>query len=128
MLQQDNSTMAMECSPVTSSDTEYINARNMLELTSNKQRQLRRQRTQRLLPQLLLKRTHIHVCQVLNSDCSIEKPLPLANVDTNSNKRKFSSDDHQVPIDAKKSKSLMDPDILKFLQELHAVKIPARYT
>ena len=126
MSQQDG-IVAMESS-VTITDMDYFDARNLLEVTSNKQKQFRRQRTQRLLPQLLLKRTHEHVCQLLTSDCSIGKPLPLATVDTN--KRKLSTlDDHQVPTDStKKSKSsLMDPEILQFLRELNAVKIPARY-
>ena len=107
----------------TISDIDYSQAPNILELTSNKQKQLRRQRIQRLLPQLLLKRTHVHVCQLLNSHCSIEKPLPLATVDTN--KRKLNSDDQQVPTNNKKP--LMDKDILQFLRELNAVKIPPRY-
>lgn len=110
-------------SPPTILDADYSQARNILDLTSNKQKQLRRQRTQRLLPQLLLKRTHVHVCQLLDSHCSIEKPLPLATVDTN--KRK--SDDQQVPTNSKKPKLVMDKDILQFLRELNAVKIPPRY-
>lgn len=112
-------------SPVTNSDMDYFQAQTILDLTNNKQKQLRRQRTQRLLPQLLLKRTHVHVCQLLNCHCSIEKPLPLATVDIN--KRKLNSDDHQVPTNNKKSKGLMETNILEFLRELNAVKIPIRY-
>ncbi|CAF1269952.1 unnamed protein product [Adineta steineri] len=107
------------------SDIDYSEARNILDLTTIKQKQLRRQRSQSLYTQLLLKRTYTHVCQLLDSDCTVKKSLPLAIIDTN--KRKLSSDDHQVPTMNKKSKTCADNDILQFLQELNAVKILPRY-
>jgi hypothetical protein len=107
------------------SDIDYSEARNVLDLTTLKQKQLRRQRAQSLHTQLLLKRTYTHVCQLLDSDCSIKKSLPLSTIDTN--KRKFSSNDHEVPSMNKKSKHFMDNDILQFLRELNAVKVIPRY-
>jgi hypothetical protein len=108
------------------SDIDYSEARNILDLTTIKQKQLRRQRTQPLCTQLLLKRTYVHVCQLLDSDCSIKiKPLPLSTVDTN--KRKLSSDDHELSTVNKKSKCLMNNDVLQFLLELNSVKVIPRY-
>jgi len=104
------------------SDIDYSEARNILDLTTIKQKQLRRQRSQPLSTQLLLKRTYAHVCQLLDSDCSIKtKPLPLSTVDTN--KRKLSSNDHEIPTINKKSKCLMNNDVLHFLRELNSVKV-----
>ncbi len=132
------------------SGIDYSEAWNVLELTTSKQKQLRReqrQRPQELRTQLLLKRTYNLVCELLNSDCcpssssssrgeiptsSSCSSLPLSTVDTN--KRKSSpSDDNDRPL--KKSKSLMDKcfditndnDILQFLLELNAVKVAPRY-
>ncbi len=107
------------------SDIDYSEARNILDLTTTKQKLLRRQHRQPLHTQLLLKRTYTHVCQLLDTDCSIEKPLPLSTVDTN--KRKFSSNDHEVLLITKKSKGAVNYDILQFLRELTAVKIIPRY-
>jgi hypothetical protein len=108
------------------SDIDYSEARNILDLTAIKQKQLRRQRSQPLFTQVLLKRTYAHVCQLLNSECLIKKPLPLSTIDTN--KRKLSStDNHEVPSSNKKNKNLMNNDILQFLHELNAVKILPRY-
>jgi hypothetical protein len=107
------------------SNIDYSEARNILDLTTIKQKQLRRQRRQPLHTQLLLQRTYTHVCQLLDSDCSIENSLPLSTVDTN--KRKFSSDDHEVPSITKKSKGVVHYDILRFLCELKAVKVIPRY-
>ncbi len=107
------------------SDIDYFEARNVLDLTTLKQKQFRRQRAQSLHTQLLLKRTYTHVCQLLDSDCSIKKSLPLSTIDTN--KRKFSSNDHEIPSMNKKSKNFMDNDILQFLRELNAVKVLPRY-
>lgn len=102
--------------------------RTILDLTAVKQKQLRRQRTPILLSQLLLKRTYAHVCQLLDSECSLGKSLPLATVDTNKRKLFSSSDDDaQVPSNNKKNKGLMDKDILQFLRELNAVKVTPRY-
>jgi hypothetical protein len=107
------------------SDIDYSEARNILDITTTKQKQLRRQRSQRLYPQLLLKRTYTHVCDILDSDCLVKKPVPLSTIDTI--KRKLSSDDHEVPSQNKKSKNLMDKDILQFLRELNSVKVLPRY-
>ncbi len=107
------------------SDIDYSEARNILDLTCTKQKQLRRQRSPKLITQLLLKRTYTHACQLLDSECAMKKPLPLSPIDTN--KRKLSSADHEVPSANKKCKGLMDQDILQFLQELNAVKVPPRY-
>jgi hypothetical protein len=108
------------------SDMDYSEARHILDLTTTKQKQLRRQRSQPLSTQLLLKRTYTHVCQLLDSECLIKKPLPLSTVDTN--KRKLSSDNHEVLSSLnKKCKSLMNNDILQFLHELNAVKVLPRY-
>jgi len=109
------------------SDIDYSEARHILDLTALKQKQLRRQRSQPLSTQLLLKRTYTHVCQLLDSDCSIKtKPLPLSTVDTN--KRKLSSDDHEIPVAInKKIKCLMNNDLLQFLRELNSVKVISRY-
>jgi hypothetical protein len=107
------------------SNIDYSEARNILDLTTIKQKQLRRQRRQPLHTQLLLQRTYTHVCQLLDSDCSIKKSLPLSTIDTN--KRKLSSNDHDIPSINKKSKHFMDNDILQFLRELNAVKVIPRY-
>lgn len=108
------------------SDIDYSEARNILDLTTTKQKQLRRQRSQSLYTQLLLKRTYIHVCELLDSDCLVKKPSPLSTIDTN--KRKLSSNDHEVPSSInKKSKSLMDNDVLQFLREINSVKALPRY-
>jgi len=104
------------------SDMDYSEARTILDLTATKQNKLRQQRSQPLFNQLLLKRTYTHVCQLLDSDCAIKKPLPLSTIDTN--KRKFSSDGHEESSIDKKRKSFMDDGILQFLHELNAVKIP----
>lgn len=107
------------------SDIDYSEARHILDLATTKQKQLRQRRSQTLCTQLLLKRTYVHVCQLLDSDCAIKKPLPLSTIDTN--KRKISSDDHEIPTITKKSKTLMDEDILQFLRELNTVKVTPRY-
>ncbi|CAF4557715.1 unnamed protein product, partial [Rotaria sp. Silwood2] len=103
------------------SDIDYSEARNILDLATTKQKQLRRQRSQTLYTQLLLKRTYAHVCELLNSDCSIKKPTPLSTIDTN--KRKLSSDHHDLLSKTKKSKNPIDNDILQFLRELNSVKV-----
>jgi hypothetical protein len=118
---------------------DYSEAQNILELTTTKQKELRRQRSQYLRKQILLKRTYTLVCELLDSDCSYSSnPIPkyqsspLSAIDTN--KRKFSTaDDDQQP--NKKSKSLMDKcyditndnDVLEFLRELNSVKVTPRY-
>lgn len=102
------------------SDIDYSEAQNILNLTTIKQKQ---KRSHNLAKQLLLKRTYTHVCQLLESECTIKKSFPLATIDTN--KRKLSPiDDYQV---LKKSKNSMDEDILQFLRELNSVKIVNRY-
>ncbi|CAM2716614.1 unnamed protein product [Rotaria socialis] len=105
------------------SDIDYSEARTILDLTITKQKELRRQRSQTLHTQLLLKRTYLHVCQLLDSECSNEKPktLPLSIVDTN--KRKISSHNHDLSSKTKKSKNSIDNDILQFLRELNSTKI-----
>jgi hypothetical protein len=122
------------------SHIDYSEAQNILEVTTTKQKQLRRQRSQFLYKQVLLKQTYTLVCELLDSDCSyssnqIQKCQisPLSTIDTN--KRKLSSDDHEIGPIIKKSKSLMDKcyditndnDVLQFLRELNSVKITARY-
>lgn len=123
------------------SHIDYSEAQNILELTTTKQKQLRRQRSQALHKQVLLKRTYALVCDLLDSDCSYSsnqtckyQSSPLSSIDTN--KRKLSSDDHNdvEPI-IKRSKSLMDKcyditndnDVLQFLRELNSVKVTPRY-
>jgi hypothetical protein len=123
------------------SHIDYSEAQNILEVTTTKQKQLRRQRSQFLYKQVLLKQTYTLVCELLDSDCSyssnqIQKcPIsPLSTIDTN--KRKLSSDDHEIGPIIKKSKSLMDKcyditndnDVLQFLRELNSVKITASDT
>ena len=117
------------------SDIDYSEAQTVLDLTSRKQKQLRRQRSPALYTQLLLKRTYIHVCDLLDSDCcssSQRKTLPLSTIDTN--KRKLSSttttiDEKSVSKKTKISSDLAhdNEDILQFLRELNAVKVAARY-
>ena len=119
------------------SDIDYSEAQTILELTANKQRQLRRQRSQTLHKQILLKRTHTLVCELLDSECSTpigkSPSSPLSTVDTN--KRKLLADDHDDRPTRKKSSSLMDrcyditndQDVLQFLRELNSVKIVSRY-
>jgi len=117
---------------------DYSEAQNILELTTTKQKQLRRQRSQFLHKQILLKRTYALVCDLLDSDCSYSsnqmdeyQSSPLSIIDIN--KRKLSSDDHELRPITKKSKSLMDRcyditndnDVLQFLRELNSVKITA---
>ncbi|CAM4757178.1 unnamed protein product [Rotaria magnacalcarata] len=105
------------------SDIDYSEARTILDLTITKQKELRRQRSQTLHTQLILKRTYLHVCQLLDSECSNEnsKALPLSIVDTN--KRKISSHNHDLSSKTKKSKNSIDNDILQFLRELNSTKI-----
>ena len=113
------------------SDIDYSEARTVLDLTTGKQKQLRRQRAQALYTQLLLKRTYAHVCNLLDSESSPRKALPLSTVDTN--KRKVSasiSDDEDHPVQktgSKRSKSSLDHSVLQFLLELNAVKVTPRY-
>ncbi|CAF3863356.1 unnamed protein product [Rotaria sp. Silwood2] len=118
---------------------DYSEAQNILELTTTKQKQLRRQRSQVLYKQVLLKRTYTLVCDLLDSDCSYSsnqtykcQSSPLSTIDTN--KRKLLSDDHELEPVIKKSKSLMDKyydikndnDVLQFLRELNSVKVTSR--
>ena len=120
------------------SHIDYSEAQAILEMTTTKQKELRRQRSTYLYKQVLLKRTYTLVCDLLDSDCSCSSnpiPLyqssPLSAIDTN--KRKLPFDDPQSA--SKKSKSLMDKcyditndnDVLEFLRELNSVKVPARY-
>lgn len=107
------------------SDIDYAEARTILDLTSTKQKELRRERSPRLLPQLLLKRTYNHVCALLDSECSNNRPIPLATIDTN--KRKLPTQNHELLSKAKKSKNSIENDILQFLHELNSVKVKNRY-
>ncbi len=118
-------TLSQDACLLFKSDIDYSEAKNILDLTTIKQKLLRRQRQQPLHTQLLLKRTYTHVCQLIKTDCTMEKPLPLATVDTN--KRKFLSDSNEMQSKAKKSKDAVNYDILKFLHELNTVKILPRY-
>ncbi|CAF1388120.1 unnamed protein product [Adineta ricciae] len=85
------------------SHIDYSEAQNVLDLTTTKQKQLRRQRSQVLYKQVLLNRTYA-LCPHNDNEM---KPL------------------------AKKSKSLMDKcyditndsDVLQFLRELNSVKL-----
>ncbi|CAF3985940.1 unnamed protein product, partial [Rotaria sp. Silwood1] len=118
------------------SHIDYSEAQNILELTTTKQKQLRRQRSQVLYKQVLLKRTYTLVCDLLDSDCSYSSnqtykcpSSPLSIIDTN--KRKLTSVDDEIEPVIKKSKSLMDKcydikndnDVLQFLRELNSVKV-----
>lgn len=119
------------------SHIDYSEVQDILDLTINKQKQLRRQRSQVLFKQVLLKRTYNLVCNLLDSDCTYSSnendQYQLSIVDTN--KRKLSSDDYDYQPIIKKSKSLMDKcyditndnDVLQFLRELNSVKTPNRY-
>ncbi|CAF3218288.1 unnamed protein product [Rotaria socialis] len=112
---------------------DYSEVQTILELTTTKQKQLRRQRSQILHKQVLLKRTYSLVCDLLDSDCSYPTnetyKYPLSTVDTN--KRKLSSDEQEIESTVKKSKSVMDKcydikndnDVLQFLRELNATKL-----
>jgi len=123
------------------SDIDYSEAQNILEQTTMKQKQLRRQRSQILHKQLLLKRTYTLVCELLNSDCSnctnqisLCDSSPLSAIDINKRKT-IDDDDINHRSLRKKSKSLMDKcyditndnDVLQFLRELNSIKIPSRY-
>ncbi|CAF3715221.1 unnamed protein product [Rotaria sp. Silwood1] len=103
------------------SDIDYSEARNILDITTIKQKQLRRQRSQTLYTQLLLKRTYVHVCELLNSECITKKSTPLSIIDIN--KRKLSTDHHDLSSKVKKMKNSIDNDILQFLRELNSVKV-----
>lgn len=123
------------------SHIDYSEVQDILEITTNKQKQLRRQRSQVLYKQVLLKRTYKLVCDLLDSDCSYSssdendkyQSLPLSTINTT--KRKISSDDYDLKSINKKSKSLMDKcyditndnDVLQFLRELNSVKTTIRY-
>ena len=115
------------------SDIDYSEARNVLDLTTSKQKQLRRQRSQALYTQLLLKRTYAHVCDLLDSDCTIRKCSPLSPVDTNKRRLPSDDDEHELKSVSKKLKDSRAPsydlarDLLQFLSELNAVKVTARY-
>jgi hypothetical protein len=134
---QQNEYHSFTSEPIVS-HIDYSEAQNVLELTTTKQKELRRQRSQFLYKQILLKRTYTLVCELLDSDCSNSsneilkyQSSPLSAIDTN--KRKISSDDDQSI--AKRSKSLMDKcyditnddDVLQFLRELNSVKVIPRY-
>jgi hypothetical protein len=136
---QQNECLSFSSTPFVSR-IDYSEAQDILELTTTKQKQLRRQRSQVLYKQVLLQRTYTLVCELLNSDCSYSSneiskspSSPLSAIDTN--KRKLPSDDHELKPIIKKSKSLMDKcyditndnDVLQFLRELNSVKITPRY-
>ena len=104
---------------------DYSEARTILYLTTTKQKQLRREHSQKLYMQLLLKRTYTHVCEVLDSDCSMDTFVSVSLVD--GNKRKLSSDNYEISIQNKKQKYLVENDILQFLRELNSVKVTPRY-
>jgi hypothetical protein len=133
---QQNECLSFSSNPFVS-HMDYSEAQDILELTTTKQKELRRQRSQILYKQVLLKRTYSLVCDLLDSDCSYTSDqcpsLPLSIIDTN--KRKFLSDDQELKSITKKSKSLMDKcyditndnDVLEFLRELNSAKITSRY-
>lgn len=118
------------------SEIDYSEAQTVLDLTTTKQKQMRRKRGQALYTQLLLKRTYVHICNLLDSDCSSssssvsEKPLPLSTIDTN--KRKISSNNQNEQSVSKKTKISsdlvhIDEELRQFLRELNAVKVTPRY-
>lgn len=116
------------------SDIDYSEAQTILDLTMSKQKQLRRQRSNLLYKQLLLKRTYANVCDLLDSDCSTRKSMPLSAIDTNKRKMTFdeSNKDRIVSKKAKTSPDTSidlahDNDILQFLLELNSVKVAPRY-
>ncbi|CAF0735563.1 unnamed protein product [Rotaria sordida] len=136
---RQNECLSFSSNPLVSR-IDYSEAQNILELTTTKQKQLRRERSQVLYKQVLLKRTYTLVCDLLDSDCSYSSSSstnqtykcslsPLSTIDTN--KRKLSSDDHEIQPIIKKSTSLMDKcydikndnDVLQFLRELNSVKV-----
>ena len=134
---QQNECLSFSTNPFVS-HMDYSEAQDILELTTTKQKQLRRQRSQMLYKQVLLKRTYALVCELLDSDCSyssnqVHQSSPLTSIDTN--KRKILSDDQDINPMIKKSKSLMDKcydikndnDVLEFLRELNSVKVTSRY-
>jgi hypothetical protein len=133
---QQNECLSFSSNPFVS-NMDYSEAQDILELTTTKQKELRRQRSQILYKQVLLKRTYSLVCDLLDSDCSYTSDQcpssPLSIIDTN--KRKFLSDDQELKSITKKSKSLMDKcyditndnDVLEFLRELNSAKITSRY-
>ncbi len=97
---QQNEYLSYSSNPFVS-HIDYSEVQDILELTTTKQKQLRRQRSQVLYKQVLLKRTYTLICDLLDSDCSsssssnqidLYPSTPLSRIDTN--KRKFSSDDH----------------------------------
>jgi hypothetical protein len=130
---QNNGRSSFGASEQFVSDFDYSEARTILDLTINKQKRLRRQRSQALYTQILLKRTYVHVCDLLDSDCSPRKQMPLSLIDTN--KRRTPFDDDESKSVSKKSKTSIehstdlanDNDILQFLLELNAVKVMPRY-
>ncbi|CAF0801978.1 unnamed protein product [Adineta steineri] len=119
------------------SHIDYSEAQNILELTTTKQKQFRRQRSQNLFKQVLLNQTYTLVCQLLDSDCSYStnQYQSSSHLTIDTNKRKLSSDDHDLQPLLKKSNSLMDKcyditndnDVLQFLRELNSVKVTSRY-
>ena len=137
---QQNESLSFSSS-VFVSHIDYSEAQTILDLTTTKQKQLRRQRSQVLHKQVLLNRTYALVCELLDSDCSYSSHQvsersfpPLSSVDTN--KRKVPADDTDGSESvAKKPKSLMDKcyditndnDVLQFLRELNSVKLTSRY-
>ena len=131
---QRNERSMLSSDDYTVSDIDYSEARTILDLTTNKQKQLRRNRGHALYKQLLLKRTYANVCDLLDSDCSTQKSMPLSTIDTN--KRKFvSNDDDSRKSVSKKTKLSTehstdlahDKDILQFLLELNSTRVTARY-
>ncbi len=136
---QQNECLSFSTNPFVS-HMDYSEAQDILELTTTKQKQIRRQRSQMLYKQVLLKRTYALVCELLDSDCSYSsnqvhqyQSSPLTFIDTN--KRKILSDDQDINPMIKKSKSVMDKcyditndnDVLEFLRELNSVKVTSRY-
>lgn len=127
---QQNGRLSFPDSRPIVSDIDYAEARTVLDLTTGKQKELRRQRAQALYTRLLLKRTYAHVCNLLDSECSSLKPLPLSTVDTNKRKVTALNENAADPLQtsvSKKSRSSIDQSVLQFLLELNAVKVSPRY-
>lgn len=118
------------------SNIDYSEAQQLLQMTVEKQKDLRRRRSTHLFKQVLLKRTYTLVCDLLDSDCSTQiehcQSSPLSTVEKNK-KRPWLDDERQYSPSLKKSKSLMDrcyditkdDDVLRFLRELNSVKMPS---
>ncbi|CAF0846283.1 unnamed protein product [Didymodactylos carnosus] len=83
---------------------DYSEAREILDLTTSKQKRLRRQRQNNLRTHLLLKRTYTLVCDVLCSDCCSEvNSFPRKTVSKYSSSDSISSSSIPIPFSTQHS-------------------------